>query len=36
MESLKSYFAGIEKWKELALATLLDPRFKDKVFQGVS
>ena len=34
LKSLKSRFAGIEEKKELALATLLDPRFKDKFFSG--
>ena len=32
MQSLKSRFAGIEDNKLLCLATLLDPRFKDKFF----
>ena len=34
LKSLKSRFAGIEERKELCLATLLDPRFKDKFFSG--
>jgi len=34
LKSLKSRFAGIEEKKELALATLLDPRFKDRFFAG--
>ena len=29
---LKSHFAGIEEKEQLALATMLDPRFKDKFF----
>ena len=33
IKSLKSHFAGIEERKELCLATLLDPRFKDN-FSG--
>ena len=32
--SLKSCFSGIEENKELSLATILDPRFKDKFFSG--
>ena len=32
MLSLNSWFAGIEDNKLLCLATLLDPRFKDKFF----
>ena len=28
--SLRSQFAGIEERKELALATMVDPRFKDE------
>ena len=32
LKSLKSCFAGIEERKELCLATLLNPRFKDKMF----
>ena len=32
IKSFKSCFAGIEERKELCLATLLDPRFKDKFF----
>ena len=32
IKSLKSRFAGIEDNKLLCLATLLDPRFKDKFF----
>ena len=34
LKSLKSRFAGIEEREELCLATLLDPRFKDKFFSG--
>ena len=34
LKSLKCRFAGVEERKELALATLLDPRFKDKFFSG--
>ena len=34
LHSLRSRFAGIEERKELALATMLDPRFKDKFFGG--
>ena len=34
LKSLKCHFAGIEERKELCLATLLDPRFKDKFFSG--
>ena len=34
LHSLKSRFAGIEEREELALATMLDPRFKDKFFGG--
>ena len=34
LKSLKSRFAGIEERKELCLATLLDPRFKDNFFSG--
>ena len=32
LKSLKPCFAGIEERKELSLATILDPRFKDKFF----
>ena len=35
LKSLKSHFAGIEERKELCLATLLDPRFKDNFFLGI-
>ena len=35
LKSLKSCFAGIEERKELCLATLLDPRFKDNFFLGI-
>ena len=34
LHSLKSRFSGIEENKELSLATILDPRFKDKFFSG--
>ena len=34
LHSLKSGFSGIEENKELSLATILDPRFKDKFFSG--
>ena len=34
LKSLKFCFAGIEERKELCLATLLDPRFKEKFFSG--
>ena len=34
LHSLRSRFAGVEDRKELALATILDPRFKDKFFGG--
>ena len=34
LHSLKSRFAGIEEKEQLALATVLDPRFKDKFFGG--
>ena len=34
LKSLKSHFAEIEERKELCLATLLEPRFKDKFFSG--
>ena len=32
IKSLKSRFAGIKKNRLLSLATILDPRFKDKCF----
>ena len=35
LHSLRSRFAGVEERKELALATILDPRFKDKFFEGI-
>ena len=35
LHSLRSRFAGVEDRKELALATILDPRFKDKFFGGI-
>ena len=34
LKSLKTRFAGIEENKQLAVATMLDPRFKDKFFSG--
>ena len=34
LKSLKSQSAGIEEKKELALATVLDPTFKDRFFAG--
>ena len=34
LHSLRSHFSGVEERKELALATILDPRFKDKFFGG--
>ena len=34
LHSLKSRFSGIEENKELSLATILDPRFKDEFFSG--
>ena len=35
LHSLKSCFAGVEERKELALAAILDPRFKDKFFKEI-
>ena len=35
LKSLKTRFAGIEENKQLAVATMLDPRFKDKFFLGI-
>ena len=32
LKSLKTRFAGIEENKQLAVATMLDPRFKDNFF----
>ena len=32
LHSLKSHFSGVEENKELSLATILDPRYKDKLF----
>ena len=34
LHSLKSRFSGIEDNKELSLAIIIDPRFKDKFFSG--
>ena len=34
LHSLSSHFAGIEERNQLALAAILDPRFKDKFFGG--
>ena len=34
MHSLKSRYSGIEENKKLSLATILDPRLKDKFFSG--
>ena len=34
LHSLRSRFAGVEERRELALATMIDPRFKDKFFSG--
>ena len=34
LHSLRSCFAGVEEKKELALATIFDPRFKDNFFRG--
>lgn len=34
LHSLRSRFGGIEERKELAMATITDPRFKDKFFSG--
>ena len=34
IHSLRSRFAGVEERRELALATMIDPRFKDKFFSG--
>ena len=33
LKCLKSHFVGIEERKELCLATLLDPGFKDNFFR---
>ena len=32
--SLRSCFTGVKERKELALATIFDPRFKDKLLGG--
>ena len=34
LKSLKTRFADVEKCEHLVIATLLDPRFKDKFFSG--
>jgi len=34
LHSLRSHSMGVEERKELALTTILNPRFKDKFFGG--
>ena len=34
LHSLRSRFAGVEVRRELALTTMIDPRFNDKFFSG--